>query len=1148
MDKNAIKKYAVWARNELIARVSQRAQRYGITKEQIVAEGADSINGKILTNTEKRQRQALIQKIKNEGFEQVMEEVAYTWFNRFSALRFMEVNGYLPSHVRVFTDQNNAFKPEIMAEAIHLDLAGLDMEKVYAYKEANNDDELFKYLIITQCNDLSKILPGMFQKIADYTELLFPDNLLREGSVIEQMITMIAEDDWNVSDGGQVEIIGWLYQYYNDEKKNQVINIYKGAVKREDIPAATQLFTTDWVVRYIIDNSVGRYWIERHPNSGLKDDLEYLVVPPDSKIPEIKEDIKPQSLSVLDPCVGSGHFIVYAFEVLMKIYKEYGYSERDAAVEIVNNNIYGIDIDDRAIQLAYFAVMMKGRQYDRRFFNKNPKPNIYAVEESNNIDADVINYFVNGDPIIKKNVTALIATFKDAKEYGSIIQMPNIAFEILDKRIDEINKDINFLRESTLSELIPIISVGEILSRKYAVVATNPPYLSRMDGKLKNYVAKNYKDYSGDLFSVFIYRNFELCLTGGYSGFMAPYVWMFILTYAKLREFIIRNKEITTLIQMEYSAFEQATVPICSFVLCNNTSRAQGSYYKLSEFKGGMEVQKQKVLESIAKNNVCDYFYMADQKEYLNIPCSPIAYWAGEKTIEAFKSKLLGDYGYPKQGFATGNNNIFLRLWQEVDFNKIGFGIENRDQGIESGKKWFPCNKGGGFRRWYGNNSYLANWENDGKAMIAFSGSVIRNPQFYFKKGITWSSLTSGKLSMRYSPTGFLFESKGSVCFLKNNENLPYILGLMNTDIVANLLLILSPTLDYHEGPISRVPVIIDKKYFSEVTALVEENIEIAKKDWDSFENSWDFKKHPLIRKTDSIEEAYCQWEKETDMSFAKLKSNEERLNEIFIDVYGLQNEVSKTVEDKDVSIRKADRNRDVKSFISYAVGCMFGRYSLDREGLVYAGGNWDQSLYSTYAADNDGIIPICDDEYFSDDIVGRFVNFVKTVYGTKKLEENLRFISESLGSSGTPRDVIRDYFINGFYADHCSMCSVPSSGKRPIYWMFDSGKRNGFKCLIYMHRYQADTIARIRTDYVHEQQSRYRTAISELESRINSASTSERVTLNKKLKHLQEQSAEIHNYEEKVHHIADKYISIDLDDGVKENYAKFQTILATIK
>ena len=1154
MDKNAIKKFAVWARTELIARVSMKGVEYGITEDNIEDANADSVCGKVLTADEKKQRQALIAEINDKGYKQVMEEVAYTWFNRFSALRFMEVNGYLPSHVRVFTDEENNFKPQIITEAIHLDLDGLDMEKVYALKDAEKTEELYKYLLIVQCNALNKILPGMFQKIADYTELLLPDNLLREGSIIDKMIDMIPEDNFDIrSENGQIEILGWLYQYYISEKHDEVVNISnKEPVKKEDIPAATQLFTTDWVVRYIIDNSVGKYWIERKPNSTLREQLEYFVSPKNGEISYIEDNITPQEMTIFDPCMGSGHFLVYAFDVLMKIYTEYGYSEREATAEIIEHNIFGVDIDVRAAQLAYFAIMMKARQYDRRFFSRGVQPHVYAIVESGhtdkggkkhkNYDEYALEYFCNGDVKLKTAMDTIIRELHDAKEYGSILTVTQQSWSALYDRFAEITEDINMSRDMALKELLPLVEVAQTLSTKYTVVATNPPYLNKYNSKLKDYLTDNYKDYSGDLFSVFMFRNFQFCKKSGYSGFMTPFVWMYIKTYEKLRKHIIENKGISTLIQMEYSAFEEATVPICAFVLTNDKSKKVGQYFDLSKFVGGMNIQKEKVLDAI-HHPECTYFHDFDQDNYKRIDGSPIAFMASEKLLRIFETaEPLKKIAEPKVGLQTAKNDVFLRLWFECNYNKIGLGYRKLSDTEEGIHKWLPYNKGGSFRRWYGNREYVIDWLFNGRAIRQNPGAVIRNPQFYLKPCITWSDITSAAFSGRYCEGGFLFDVKGSSGF-PQMKNLYYVLGFLNSKISQKCIKILNPTISTQVGDMARIPVYFDENKKSEIDASVKKCIDCSRNDWDSFETSWDFQHHPLLRKVPTIAEAFDQWRAECDDRFNQLKANEEELNRIFIDIYGLQDELTPEVEDKDVTVRKADLGRDIRFFISYAVGCMFGRYSLDVDGLAYAGGEWDASKYASFAADKDNIIPICDDEYFEDDIVGLFVKFVKTVYGADTLDENLKFIADALGGKVQPKDVIRNYFLNDFYKDHCKIYQ-----KRPIYWLFDSGKKNGFKALIYMHRYQPDTIARIRTDYVHEQQARYRTAIANLEQRIANASTGERVKLNRKLTTLQAQDTEIRTYEEKIHHLADQMISIDLDDGVKKNYAIFQDVLAKIK
>ena len=1168
MDKNAIKKFAVWARTELIARVSLKGVEYGITEDNIEDVNADSVGGKVLTANEKKQRLALIAEINDKGYKQVMEEVAYTWFNRFSALRFMEVNGYLPSHVRVFTDEENNFKPQIITEAIHLDLDGLDMEKVYELKDAEKSEELYKYLLIVQCNALNKILPGMFQKIADYTELLLPDNLLREGSVIQQMIELIPEDDWKDA----VQIIGWLYQYYNSEKKDDVFTALKKNVKitKENIPAATQLFTPDWIVRYMVENSLGRLWLEGHPDvkeqllpteeeqsayaAGNRDPedtkwhyyLEEAEQEPEVQIQlaEIRKEyaaLTPNQLKVIDPCSGSGHILAYMFDVLMKIYESYGYTTREAVASIVGNNLYGLDIDDRAAQLTYFAVMMKARQYDRRFFSRGIQLHVYAIVESNHVDKFAVDYFCNGDAKLTAAMNIIIKELHDAKEYGSILTVTPQDWSALYDRFAEITEDINMSRETALRELLPLVQVAEALAQKYDVVVTNPPYMgsSGMSAKLSDYVKKNYPDSKSDLFSCFIEHGNGIIKRNRFNCMITMQSWMFLSSFEKMRAKALQTKTITNLMHMENMVMGIAFGTAVTIFRNNAVKGYKGTYNQIKLQDIENDTPKQFPIQG-------NRFAQVSTDNFSKIPGSPVAYWVSKAVLDVYsRAKLLGNIASPRTGMTTGDNNRFLRLWFEIEIPKAKFDAKDADDARTSGKKWFPYCKGGGYMRWYGYNEYLVNWENDGfeiKNNIKPNGlkaASVRSESLYFKKLITWSAVTSGSFSCRLCEGGSLFDSGGSSIDV-HGETL-YILAILNSVIGQFYLDISNATINYQPGDIAGIPVVFPEG--NEPTQRIEECVDIARKDWDSFETSWDFQHHPLLRKVPTIAEAFTQWQTECDGRFNQLQANEEELNRIFIDIYGLQDELTPEVEDKDVTVRKADLGRDIRSFISYAVGCMFGRYSLDEDGLVYAGGEWDASKYVSFAADKDNIIPICDDEYFEDDIVGLFVEFVKTVYGADVLDENLKFIADALGGKGQPKEVIRNYFLNDFYKDHCKIYQ-----KRPIYWLFDSGKKNGFKALIYMHRYQPDTIARIRTDYVHEQQARYRTAIADLEQRIANASAGERVKLNKKLTTLQAQDTEIRTYEEKIHHLADQMISIDLDDGVKKNYAIFQDVLAKIK
>ena len=1162
MDKNAIKKYAVWARRELISRVSQRAALYEITDKDYGDASADSVLGRVMSAEEKHQRQALIAQIREKGYEQVMEEIAYTWFNRFIALRFMEVNGYLPSRVRVFTDDENNFKPQILTEAINMELDGLDMEKVYALKNANDDDALFKYMLIVQCNALSSILPGMFQRISDYTELLFPDNLLREGSVIEQMISMIPEEDWKDA----VQIIGWLYQYYNSEKKDDVFAALKKNVKitKENIPAATQLFTPDWIVRYMVENSLGRLWLEGHPDvknqllpteeeqsayaAGNRDPedtkwhyyLEEAEQEPEvqAQLAEIRKEyaaLTPEQLKVIDPCMGSGHILVYMFDVLVKIYEAYGYSARDAVKSIVENNLYGLDIDDRAAQLAYFAVMMKARQYDRRFFSRGIQPHVYAVVESNHVDSFALEYFCNGDAKLKKAMDTIIKELHDAKEYGSILTVTPQDWSALYARFTEIEEDIHISREAALSGLLPLVQTAQALAQKYDTVVTNPPYMavSNADAKVNDYVKKNFPDSKADLFAVFIERCGQMAKKNGYQAMITQQTWMFSSSFKNLRVKMMQN-ETVGMIHLGARAFDeiggevvQPTAFVCYKGYLNNYS---GIYFKLDDYAS----QDEKEIAYLHKQNC----YIFKNRKFAELPGSIYSYWASEGVINAFKtSKSLENIATPKRGMCTCGNDLFYRNWYEVSYTEFCYPkVAHEHNG------WVPLNKGGEFRKWYGNLVEVVDWKDDAKRLRNYPTAQIKNEDFYFLPAITWSSIASKRLSFRYTSDGFIFDQASNGVF-PPIDLYYYFLALLNSKAAKNVLTVINPSFNVLVGDIAKIPVVIAQDNLKTINSIVIDLINISKSDWDSFETSWDFNHHPLLRKVPTIAEAFEQWQTECDDRFNQLKANEEELNRIFIDIYGLQDELTPEVEDKDVTVRKADLGRDIRSFISYAVGCMFGRYSLDVDGLAYAGGEWDASKYVSFAADKDNIIPICDDEYFEDDIVGLFVKFVKTVYGADTLDENLKFIADALGGKGAPKEVIRNYFLNDFYADHCKIYQ-----KRPIYWLFDSGKKNGFKALIYMHRYQPDTIARIRTDYVHEQQGRYRTAIADLESRIANADTGSRVKLTKQLTKLQNQAEELRVYEEKIHHLADQMIRIDLDDGVKHNYAIFQDVLAKIK
>ena len=1196
MNKTAIKNFAVWARRKLISEITYKAGLIGISEKGILSPLANSTDniefydigtGKPteISDIEVKQRNALVAHIKDKentsdyktAFQFVVEEVAYTWFNRLVAIRFMEVNDYLPSRVRVLSSEmSGKAEPDMVTTPFDTDMEfnAYETDRIMQLKDENKLDELFRMLFIKQCNKLNEVLPELFEKTSDYTEFLLNISFTDKDGIVSHLVNDISEDDFKEA----VEIIGWLYQYYNEERKNEVINIYKGTVKKEDIPAATQLFTTDWVVRYMVDNSLGRYWIERNPESELAEKLTYFVTPKDGQMHYIDEKVTPEELTFFDPCMGSGHILVYAFNVLMEIYREVGYTDRDAAQCIIEKNLFGLDIDDRAYQLAYFAVMMKARSYDRRFLTREIAPKVYPIYDYTKIHATD-----NAD------LNYLIEEFSKAKQYGSLINFKSdFSLESVKQYVDNLQGQLS-MNSVDIPMIENVILNTQILLNKYTVVCTNPPYLNKMNGELKNYITKHYKDYSGDLFSVFMYKNFDYCIQGGYSAFMTPFVWMFIKTYENLREFIINQKSITTLVQMEYSAFEEATVPICSFVLKNGKEIEKGLYFKLSDFKGGMEVQKQKVLEAL-DNKECGYFYETSEENFSKIPGSPIAYWVSEKIVNAYNYKSLSSFAECKSGIMTGDDR-FIKLWHELSLCDIKFDCKNCDD-MEN-FKWFPLNSGGGYRNWYGNNEKVVDLWNDGfNIRHNVKNFRLREKTYYFKSGITWGRITSSQIAFRDVVSGSLFGDAGPIAFISNRKQ--YVLGLLCSKVVNELLSATNPTLNFQVNDITNLPVIFSDQHKPYIDTLVEQNISISKKDWDSFETSWDFEKHPLLnnvfvypvkiseqtweynKKEDGktltetnavkttrisgdslIKSAFKNWEQECNKRFNTLKANEEELNRIFIEIYGLQDELTPKVEDKDVTVNRIFNSKEeipesmkgskyaitkqdvIKSFVSYAVGCMFGRYSLDVDGLAYAGGDWDDSKYKTFIPDTDNVIPITDEEYFADDIVGLFVAFVKKVYGEDTLEENLDFIAKALGNKGdTSREVIRNYFVKDFYKDH-----VKTYQKRPIYWLYDSGKADGFKALIYMHRYNADTTGKVRVDYLHKMQRTYMSEIDRMQDMIDNSNNPREVAQSEKRKEkLIKQLKETKDYDEKIAHLALSRIAIDLDDGVKVNYDKVQT------
>jgi len=1221
MDKTAIKNFAVWARKKLIEDIKQKAYEIGITEKEIKEPEVSTsdtiiIGDRTLNKAEMQQRKSLVSRIREKGFNNVIEEVAYTWFNRFIALRFMEVNEYLPTGVRVLSSIEPGKKePDIIKEALNIDL-DIDRELVYRLQDDNDTETLYRYLLVKQCNALKEILPGLFEKIEDYTEILLPSNLLGEGSVIRRLVDDIPEEDFK----DQVEIIGWMYQYYISEKKDEVFEGLRKNIKisKENIPAATQLFTPEWIVRYMVENSLGRLWLEGHPNEELKRKWKYYMEEAEQepevrgKLEEIRagsREIRPEDIKVLDPAMGSGHILVYAFDVLYDIYRSEGYSERDIPRLILENNLYGLDIDERAAQLAYFAVMMKARSRSRRIFRERVNLNICAIQESNGFPKEAVDYLVGsggtgtGRGVDREDIEYLIDVFHGAKEYGSILEVKPVDFDAVERRLEEIrdggSKDLfEYQYRSIILEKMPaLVKQARIMSQKYDVVVTNPPYMGNkgLNNKLKDFIIINYENVKTDLFSVFVVKCLNMSKANGYLGFMTPMVWMFIGSYEKLRRKIINSHTLVSLVQLEYSGFDGATVPICTFILGNAKTGIKGEFIKLTDFKG-VENQPVKTLEAIRNKNVY-YRYSFDCNNFSYLPGFQIAYWLGEKTLKSFReNKKIGDVAEPRKGMVTADNQRFIRIWTEVDYNNIKFNCASREESVASGAKWFPYQKGGGYRKWYGNHLNVVNWYNDGYELLNMKnegykvGSTNHNLDYIFKRMITWNKITSDKFSARISPTGFLFDDAGPLCYVKNEEILLYVLGYFCSKLVLMYLDIINPTMNFQPGDIASLPYVSpkDRDCLFKINGLVQDCIRISKVDWDSIETSWDFKKHPLLAhkgNSASIEQAFENWSAFTENQFNRLKANEEELNRIFIDIYGLQDELSPELDDEDITITRIYNSREdipgsmkgsdyvltkedvIKSFISYAVGCMFGRYSIDAEGLIYAGGDFkdkwkcedgqrkvrkivkdeegkvveDTWVDATFVPDMDNVLPITDDEYFEDDIVIRFVEFLKVTFGEDTLEENLDYIADTLGrkSSETARQAIRRYFLKEFYKDHVQVYQ-----KKPIYWLFDSGKQDGFKALIYMHRYDEFTVARVRTDYLHKLQKSYEAEIKRLDIIIDSnVSQREKTNARKKKEKILKQMEECLQYDQVIAHVANQRIKIDLDDGVSVNYSKFQGI-----
>lgn len=1209
MNKTNIKNFAIWARNKLITDIQYRAGLMGITAEGIknaLPQSTHNMEFYDIGTTEPysitgeaiQQRQKLVEIIRQKeadsdyptAYKYILEEVAYTWFNRLIAIRFMEVNDYLPSHIRVLSSETGKVEPDLVTTPFdaELDFTPAEEETILQLKTDNALDELFRLLFIKQCNALNEILPALFEKTSDYTELLLNLSVVDQDGVVYHLIHDIDEDDFNIEKGGQVEIIGWLYQYYNTDLNELVYDgsMSRSKISKELLPAATTIYTPDWAVRYMVQNSLGRLFIDKRKNEGiyadgrgldemtwdeaeekriaaekhLAEQMEWkYYLPEAAQTKEVREQldkIQQQSeckdvrdIKVIDPCMGSGHILVYAFDVLMQMYEDAGYSQRDAAKSILENNLYGLDIDDRAYQLAYFAVMMKARQYNRRILNGENTCHVYAIQESNNINRAHLKYLGAGMDDFEVNTArvqleGLLDTLRDAKEYGSILKVENYNWELLRRFVSSADAGTQISLDSaglevTTERLMTLIDIAETMAQKYDVVVTNPPYLgsSRFSPTLDKYVKENYDDVKSDL-SMVVYKT-AICNFAKNSGliaFITTSSWMFLSSFEKLRSFLNSTVSLYNLVDFGTELFDGKVGhnPIVAWVTKKQKLDYTMTAIRLVDYCYSRRDEKEPEFFN-SKNR-----YTTHQSNFSKIPGSPVAYWVSEKLLAAFDNKTIKDFGDANNGFTTGDNNLFLRMWYEVNNFNVCYSADSLEDAAKSGKRWFPYNKGGAFRKWYGNNDYVINWYNDGQEIKSYGHLVPRSMKYQFKKSISWSKISSSVSSFKIKAKGTMFDVAGLSLFPYNEEYFNYLLGLCNSKFSQACLDFLSPTLNYETGHIASIPVSLNKEFFNDINNFVGECIKNSRDDWDSFETSWDFQQHPLIRSgSATVADAFSQWEAECDDRFNQLKANEEELNRIFIDIYCLQDELSPEVEDKDVTVRKADLQRDIKSLLSYAVGCMFGRYSLDTEGLAYAGGEWDESKYKTFIPDVDGIIPITDEEYLGDDIVTRLCSWLKVGYGEDTLEENLDFIAKALGGRGnSSREIIRNYFLKDFFKDHCKIYQ-----KRPIYWLFDSGKQNGFKALIYLHRYTPDTIGNLRVDYLHKMQRVYESEIGRMQDMIDhSTNTREVAAATKRKEKLQKQLKECRDYDEMIAHLALSRIELDLDDGVKVNYRKLQT------
>jgi hypothetical protein len=1177
MNKSNLKSYAPQARKDFITAVTARASLLGITAAHVsaasVSGGVAIIDGMEWPAKVAAQRQALLDRIARHGaatqaeaFAQTMEEVAYTWFNRLVALRYLEIHELLDHGHRVLSSRDGGH-PELLRHAADVALPGLQVERVQALQLAGNQDNaLYKLLLVAQCNELSRTMPFLFERIDDDTELLLPDNLLRTDSIIAKLVAGVPEEDWQ-----DIEVIGWLYQFYISEKKDQVIG---KVVKSEDIPAATQLFTPNWIVQYLVQNSVGRLWLMANPASTLASQWLYYIQPAEqtpevqaqldalihTRVAEDGDTLNPESITVLDPACGSGHILVVAYDVLKAIYLERGYRLRDIPRLILEKNLYGLDIDDRAAQLAGFALLMKARADDRRLLAdpaNPPKLNVLSLQESKALNVDDAATHLAPFGVQRATVRALADAFEHAKTFGSLIQIPYTLKSHLNALagvLELVQQGGDMYAKGAANDLAPLVLQAQVLAMQFDAVVANPPYMGGkgMNVLLKEFASDNYPDSKTDLYSIFIERCLRFALSSGYLGYVTPFTWMFISSYTKIRELLFESQSVETLVKPSYTAFfESAIVSLVAFTVRKSIVNLNGLYFDLG-YLGSAESQSVKFLESIEDKN-SSRRHLACKNDFVKIPTSPIAFWATDKFRSAFQSKLNIDLlSPPVIGMMTNDNNRFLRFWHEIDVSRIGFGVESAKDAMNSTYKWFPYNKGGGFKKWAGLQTSVVNWFNGGEEIAKSGMTSFRGKNYYFKAGLTWGAVSSGSFSCRFTPIGSIFDIGGASCFPKPDD-VGLVASILNSKVGTYILNMLNPTVNFQSGDVRRVPIPESLMNIKEAfSGRHDRLVKLTSMDWDSFEESWGFKGLDLLSNSNFCKylgESWAAADNASKQRVLEVKYLEELNNIELIDGYGLQNELTSEVPEDQITLARADREKDCQRLISYAIGCMMGRYSLDVSGLIYAhAGNvgFDANRYTTFPADADGILPVTDEHWFADDAPERIREFLLAVWGPDTLEENMAWLAESLGAKAaeTPAETIRRYIATKFFKDH-----LQTYKKRPIYWLFSSGKQGAFQALVYLHRYNESTLARMRAEYVIPLTAKMANRLEMLEQDAAAAtSTAARTKLRKQIETLRKQQAELLAYDEKLRHHADMRITLDLDDGVKVNYGKFGDLLEGVK